>query len=75
MSTADKNKYLSDKVKPFLEPMLVELLKERPKDSLKWMQRWLSRNGNDVQVKMMNLDDSTEEPAFDILVNKPKDSY
>ena len=69
---ADKSEYLTNKVKPLLEPMLVELLAKRPRDTLSFMKTWLKRNGPDVQNQMLEKMASNSD-HIDIRVNEPTD--
>jgi hypothetical protein len=54
MSAPDKARFLSEKVQPYLEPMLADLLAARPECALTFMKKWLSRNGNEIHAEMLN---------------------
>ena len=44
----EERQFLADKCNPYLEPMLVELMEEKPKDPLQFMMNWLTENGTAI---------------------------
>ena len=70
-------KYLEQKVDPFLKPLLLDLMKNKPADVYPYLRNWIDGKGNDINNNLNAKQETEKSVHYEVLkksvIEPPKD--